>query len=141
MLAFTLPFPKLSREVEWYAIEHQSGGLACHHPRFIGTPLTLRPERREQLEALAARYFEKHGGHFYQGNLLASDLISYVSALAELGFHCERSYSLLEEGVYPIDATQEHLDFLAFNAPKRDQLVDGTDYGKLTIIILAENSD
>ncbi len=141
LLAFTHAFPRLSPDVEWDAIAHQSGGLACNHPRFIGTPLSLRPEMRERLEALAARYFEAHRGHFYQGSLGASDVIAYAAALADLGLHCERSYSLLEEGVYPIDATQEHLDLLAVDAPQCAGLVDDSNYGGLTIIVLAENSD
>jgi len=141
LLAFTEAFPRLSPAVEWYAIEHQSGGLACHHPRFVGTPLIPRPEMHERLEELARRYFEAAGGHFYRGNLGASDVIAYVAALADLGLQCERSYPLLEEGVYPIDATQGHLDLLACDPPSLDRLADESGYGGLTIIILSENSD
>lgn len=141
LLAFTEAFPKLSPVREWYAIEHQSGGLVCHQPRFVGTPLVLRQEMRERLEALAARYFEANGGRFYRGGLIVSDVIAYVAALADLGLHCERSYHLLEEAVYPIDATQDHLDLLAHDAPSLNQLSEGSGYGGLAIVILAENSD
>jgi hypothetical protein len=75
LLAFTQAFPKLSPTVEWYAVDHQSGGLVCHHPLFVGLPLVVRPEMQERLEALAARYFEAGGGHFYRGNLGASDVV------------------------------------------------------------------
>jgi hypothetical protein len=141
LLAFTQAFPKLSPTVEWYAVDHQSGGLVCHHPLFVGLPLVVRPEMLERLEALAARYFEAGGGHFYRGNLGASDVVEYVAALADIGLGCERSYALLEEGVYPIDATQEHLNLLAIDPPLLANLVDGCGHGGLTIIVLAENSD
>jgi hypothetical protein len=141
LLAFTEEVPKLDPATEWYAIDHQSGGLACHHPRFIGTPLSLRPGIRDRLEELAARYIEADGGHFYRGSLGASDVVAYVAALADLGLHCERSYPLLEEGVYPIDATQDHLDLIAYDAPSLDQVADRSGYGGLTILVLAENSD
>jgi hypothetical protein len=141
LLAFTGSFPSLSPTVEWVAIDHQSGGLACHHPKFVGTYLRLRVEMEQRLRALAKRHFGEGGGHFYTGNLLASDVVAYVDALAALGLHCERGYGLLEESVYPIDATQVHLNMLCENPPDLSLVADKTGYGGLTIVILAENSD
>jgi hypothetical protein len=95
----------------------------------------------EPLRDLAREYYGSAGGHFYPENVLASDIVSYVEKLASWGLVCDRSYRLLQEGVYPIDATSEALALIADNPPDLDIVQDRLGYGGLAILILAENSD
>jgi hypothetical protein len=141
MLAFTTSLPTLAPRLEWLAVDHQSGGLCCDHPHFVGLRLAIRPAMVEPLRNLARHYYEAAGGHFYSANVLASDIVSYVGKLADLGVTCDRSYRLLQEGVYPIDATPEALALIADNPPELDIVQDRLGYGGLAILILAENSD
>ncbi len=141
MLAFTTSLPTLAPSLEWLAVDHQAGGLCCDHPHFVGVRLAIRPAMVEPLHGLTRHYYEAAGGHFYSANVLASDIVSYVEKLANLGVTCDRSYRLLQEGVYPIDATPEALALIADNPPALDVVQDRLGYGDLAILILAENSD
>jgi hypothetical protein len=68
--------------------------------------------------------------------------LKYVDDLKALGLHCESTYPLLQESVYPIDATQAHLDLLSSDPPQLEALIEpfGATHG-LAIVVLAENSD
>lgn len=140
-LAFRFGLPTLSDDYDWYAVSHQSGGYACDHPAFVGTPLRLRPDMAEGLQRLALRFDQHSAGHFYRGNVTFSDLTEYAGCLAEMGLHCEHSYEELEEAFYPIDATQAHLDLLCENPPRLDVVKPPTEAGLLMIVVLTENSD
>jgi hypothetical protein len=141
LLAFTRCVPPLSPNYEWFCISHQSGGHACNHPNFVGTPLRLRPDIQTGLRNLAARYHDA-GGHFHRGNVPASGIFAYVHELGDIGLHCETSYSLLEEGVYPVDATEQHLNILSECPPLLDALSDAfRSADGLVVIVLSENSD
>lgn len=141
MLAFTSSFPHLNDSFEWIAVRHQSGGLICNQLDLVGIVLGLCEGMVKAFRALARNHFGDAGGRFNKDSLWASDIASYVDALKAVGLNCERSFRLFEEGVYPVDATQAHMDLVFQNAPSRSDLTDGRDYGNLTILILAENSD
>jgi hypothetical protein len=141
MLAFTTSLSRLLPGLDWLAVEHQSGGHATRQPHFVGLRLAIRAGMVEPLRDLAREYYGSAGGHFYPENVLASDIVSYVEKLASWGLVCDRSYRLLQEGVYPIDATSEALALIADNPPDLDIVQDRLGYGGLAILILAENSD
>jgi hypothetical protein len=141
LLAFTQALPLLANGFDWLAVRHQCGGLLCDQRHLVGIRLKLRAVATDWLRSLAEGYFEAAAGHFYASNLGASDIVAYSAALAANGVHCERSFRLFEEAVYPIDATQEHLDLLAEDAPVHSRIADPRGYGGLTIVVLAENSD
>ena len=140
-LAYTTSIPKLTPGLDWWAVEHQAGGHLCDHPRFVGVRLSIRPPMVVPLRDLARQYFEAAGGHFYRDSVLASDVVRYVEKLAAWGVSCDRSYRLLQEGVYPIDATPEALALIADNPPNLGVVQNPSNYGGLAIVILAENSD
>ncbi len=142
VLAFTQSVPLLSANYEWFCADHQAGGHACDQVRFVGTPLNLRPSIDEHLRQLAKKYYYAQCGHFYRGRLRASDIVGYVETLHSLGFECEYSWRLFQEGIYPIDATQAHLDRLSDRPPNlNDITARGKTLDNLTILVLAENSD
>lgn len=141
LLTFTGVVPPLSPDLDWIAISHQAGGLACHHPCFIGVELDLRPPVRAALQELASDYYEEAGGHFYSDAVTVSDLVAYTSRLAELGLHCNTSYRLFEEAVYPIDASDDHLSLIADGPPTVEAFAGPGGFGHPAIVILAENSD
>jgi len=141
MLAYTTSIPKLAPVLDWCAVQHQAGGHLCDQPHFVGVRLSIREPMIVLLRDLCRRYFGAAGGHFYRANVLAGDIVSYVETLSAWGVSCDRSYRLLQEGVYPIDATSEALAILADSPPDLDVVQDKLDYGGLAIVILAENSD
>jgi hypothetical protein len=141
LLGFSGPVPPLDPDLEWWSISHQSGGLACHHPHFIGLVLDIKPEMLDALGDLVANYYEAAGGHFYNDAVTASDIVTYVSRLAEVGLHCERSHRLLEEAVYPIDARVEHLHRIANDLPSFEEIARGCVFSEPRIVLLTENSD
>ena len=140
-LAFRFGLPPLVDDYDWYAVSHQSGGYACDHPLFVGTPLRLRPEMAQRLQRLALRFDQYSAGHFYRGNVTFSDLVEYAGCLTAMGLHCEFTYEDLEEAFYPIDATQAHLDLLSADPPRLDVVKPPGEPGLMMIVVLAENSD
>lgn len=89
---------------DWRALTHQSAGMACHHPRFVGMPLSIRPERLGDLYRMTA--FPDFHGHDCIGlsQLLLSELVDYHTLLTTLGLSAQRTWSHLQEAVYPLDA-------------------------------------
>jgi len=141
MLAFTSPFPELSSRYDWIAIRHQSGGLTCDQVYLVGIRLRLKPGLAAGFREIARARHGANGGRFHHDALALSDIIEYAGALKLFELDCETSFRLLQEGVYPVDATQANMDLVFCDAPDRSDILDGFGFGNLTILILAENSD
>jgi hypothetical protein len=142
LVGYADSLPPLNPRLEWLAIEHQSGGHACSHPRFVGIRLTLRPQIKPGLRAISVRFRGYRHGYFGRGKA-ASDIALYRSMLVELGLDCEWAHPMLEEAVYPIDASPENLGILSATPPRLEGLTDGAARlpESFAIFLLARNSD
>jgi hypothetical protein len=87
----------------WRAFTHQAGGMSCHHPRFIGIVLEVKPSALGSLYRLSG--FPERNGHNCVGigGLGLTELAEYHEMLCDLGFDAEHTWTHLEEGVYPLD--------------------------------------
>ena len=97
--------PYLPTGYPWQSITVQSGGMACHHPRFIGFPLKIRKSALGNVYRLAS--FADLDGHHCVGlfgNAL-STLGSYERTVSSMGLSANTPYEHLEEAVYPLDIT------------------------------------
>lgn len=137
----------------WLRLEHQSGGLACHHPAWLLTELTPRPEVTAGLLALHQQFDESNLGTF--SSVSVDDLIEYRAALNKhLGVDCNHAWAPFEEAVYPVDLTPAFLaaltaDILPGNL--NDWIEPGCpsdavarilhDVARWQLLILTENSD
>jgi hypothetical protein len=85
-------------------------------------------------------------GHFYPP-ILASRIVSYVAALAQIKLDCECTYHNLRESIYPIDATQENLNQVAEDAPDLQAIAEWEGSGPVrysddpALLVIAPNSD
>ena len=146
VLAFSKLMPILKPGREWLALVHQTSGYSCEQRRMIATRLEPRPSILPKLESIARDNFFAESGHFDPYDLLASRIVSYVSALRAIDLDCECTWRNLTEGLYPIDATPENLRRVAENPPDLDS-VACWDHPRVrysdepAIFVLAENSD
>ncbi|MEI2299550.1 hypothetical protein [Ensifer sp. MJa1] len=144
VLAFRRKVPVLNPTLEWRGLIHQCSGSYCQQMRMIATRLRPRPAVAEHLNAIVREHYGRDAGFVHHDNLRASQIVSYVEMLARLGLNCEISWKNLTEGVYPIDATQLHLDLLTEEAPPLAEIADWShedpEHGAV-ILLLAWNSD
>ena len=131
--------PPLLSHVKWVALQHQSGGLQCSHPHFIGFELSLTEKARDQFRKIAAHFYNHHTGYFGPTSATAEDLDAYRAMLAPLGLTCDVVHSDLHESFYPVDATPRNYEALT-GAPPRDGLISQAETAA-SIIVLCENSD
>lgn len=96
--------PPLPLGYPWHAITTQSGGVACHHPRFVGVLLDPAPAALGALYRVAS-FAHDNARCCIGGNLRLSDLADYRDELTSQGLSCEGPYEWLEEAVYPLDRT------------------------------------
>ena len=147
VLAFTDSLPNLRFDREWLAIQHQSGGHASDQLSMIGTRLRPKASVADALLRIARDRYDECNGWFTRCNLRASQIVSYSAALNAIGLDCEASWRHLQEGTYPIDATQQNLDRLAVDAPDLRSIADWTDRrpGRYSrdpvILVLTEDSE
>lgn len=144
VLAFRQFVPILNPALQWQGLIHQCAGLYCYQMRMIATRLRPQPAIAPHLNAIVREYYDADVGFLHQVNLRASHIVSYAAALGRLGLTCETSWSNLNEGAYPIDATQENLDLLAEDAPPLSEIADWSGRQPqdcAIILLLAENSD
>jgi hypothetical protein len=98
----------------WVAIDQQSGGLACLHPRFVASVLEVRTERLAGIRDLVAKYEGSNLGVLQPPAL--DEVFDYRKAVrGNLGgpVDCAVTYPNLLEAIYPIDPTPETLSWLA----------------------------
>ena len=146
VLAFTRWVPILHPGYEWHALWHQSGAHTCNCVAMIATPLRPRPDVLPALNAIARRFYYADNGHFDRQSMNVSLIINYVAELEKLGLDCEASWRLLEESIYPIDATQDNLDRICLAPPRLAPITRwGEDVPRFitdpAILLLTENSD
>lgn len=142
LLAFTDTVPPLAAGHQWLAIEHYGGGSERNLYKLIAIQLKPRPEIYAALRQIAHNRLFKVIRPYEQ---TASEICTYCHDLSVLGLHCELTWRLLTESLYPIDATPENLEKVALDAPCLNDLVVGEwrcRYGEgPAIIVLAQNSD
>lgn len=92
---------------EWVEFKHQTAGLACHQHTIVGILLSPRPKVREILGNLSREWLDSNAGWWSNSLNVINEYEAWLQS--RLGVSCENSYGLLEEGLYPIDATSESL--------------------------------
>lgn len=145
VFAFTQSVPVLKSGREWFALNHQCGGIYCEHLHMIATRLKPHPAIYPLARKIAQEGWAADDGRFNHTDLLASRIGWYLNALTEIGVDCECTWRYLTEGLYPIDATDDNLSLLCEDAPELHELA--LNYSPVrydsnpTIFILTENSD
>lgn len=102
---FLKEIESFKKDRDWRLINHQTAGIACHHPQIFGIIVPTSPEFRKKMKRLSKLYYDSHLSSFMNVNL--DELEEYRENLkaifSEEQFDCNRSYSSLEEGIFPID--------------------------------------
>jgi len=103
---------------EWKKIAHQTAGLSCHQHYIIGT--VLKPKNVDvykKMNILTKKWSNSDCGTF---GVSLNELNEYRDDIKTLfGLDCNNCYRYFEEGIYPIDCTQEALEALTKeNLPK-----------------------
>lgn len=136
---------------EFEFIDHQTGGIACHHPGLLGRALPVAHTTRIAMEALHSRWYGSNCGALFGANL--KEIIKYESDIYELlGVSCNNSFNDLEEGYYPIDIeeaqklTTEKLpedldDWIEWTGPENSIFKNLGAIGRWSLRIYGENSD
>jgi hypothetical protein len=95
----------------WRAVSHQSSGVLCRHPRFVGIPLLVKDAMLGAVRALGGFADRLPGGHSCIGlaGVDLSELVAYDRELRDYGLSAEWAYRHLEEAIYPLDRTCAHL--------------------------------
>lgn len=152
----TAAVPPLPAGYPWVALTHQSAGIACHHPRFIGLILDPDPARIADLYRISHFADSPHTclGAFAPEPLSA--LVAYSELLDGFSLSAEYSYPFLEEAVYPIDKshaaslsstpvpTDDELDYdIDASADVIAQLINLSEFPRShwALFILADNCD
>jgi hypothetical protein len=140
-----LPFKDTRK---WIKIVHQTAGIACHHPKFLGTILTPTKYMKRYMKWLSDKWYESNCGAF---GATLDELAAYDYDLSDFSLSCNRSYKYLEEGLYPIDIEDDTLVRIAENKlpTKLDDLIDWKSdmdrflgcIGRWNLFIVGENSD
>jgi len=137
---------KLTRQ--WLKVQHQTAGYACHQVYMDAT--ILKPREPEKLHILNREYSDSC---INMWGLTLDDAVTYRQRIIDLfGVDCNDTFHYLEEGIYPIDATQENLKKLCKDRlPKDlDNLIDWQDktldkmfgfIGRWQVYILGDNCD
>ncbi len=126
----------------------QTAGYACLHHYF--DVVLLKPREPVKVKAISKMYLDSCMGMW--GRPPLQSMNEYNETLRELlGVSCELTCHELEEGLYPIDLTQEHIKHLCTNRlPKDlDNLIewDGSwdrmcgSFNRWGLYILGENCD
>jgi hypothetical protein len=87
----------------WMAVAHQTAGIACHHRYLIGIPLAPRPDRFNDIAALATFAHDRASGCVGALAVGLSDLVAYAALLDDLGLSAQDAWPALEEGCSPLD--------------------------------------
>jgi len=133
---------------QWLKIQHQTAGYACHQVYMDAT--ILKPREPEKLHIINREYSDSC---INMWGLTIDCIVAYRQKIIDLfGVDCNETFQYLEEGIYPIDATQENLKKLCKDRLPKDlnNLVDWKDnsfgkfcgiMGRWQVYILGDNCD
>lgn len=108
VLAYTRMVPRLQPAYTWHALWHQSGGYTTHANYMVATPLTPNRQTKSLLDRLAGKFYCAENGRFDRAQTIVSLIVDYVGDLKSAGLDCEGTWRILEEAIYPVDATQSN---------------------------------
>jgi hypothetical protein len=141
-IAFTSRVPVLTPSHRWSLLEHQIAGMLCGQQRFVGLRLRMRAEVAQAVISIARHWWESNIGCWKPS---LDDLETYRAQLRAIGLDANRAYTLLSEGFYPADFSQEALERIAVDPPAFADLlgepVDGSAESHAVIAFVAPNSD
>jgi hypothetical protein len=141
--------PEALKARDWSRIHHQTAGVCCHQRTFWATRLEPRSSVIIGMNTIEARWFGTDLGRGPWLNAIAEYEASIRNFFGE-DITCNRSYDLLEEGIYPIDLTRRALgrltDDTLSDLPHIAQdegahLWIHDKAGTLRLLILGANSD
>jgi hypothetical protein len=103
----------------WVLFNHQSAGIACHHPYFLGKAYQLNDKGEALEQELSEKWFDTSLGAF---GVSLSELVEYRDVLKRHDdkLNCESSYTELEEAVYPLDFDHENINSLIVGEVEKD---------------------
>jgi len=90
----------------WVPIEHQTGGLACHHVQMYARFLKPTKKVQELIKVLNDTYLDSN---IWQPAVLP-ELVAYNNILKQYGATAQEEYMEFQEAFYPIDL--KHLKYL-----------------------------
>jgi hypothetical protein len=125
LLAFTQIVPALKPAREWLGLDHQYGGHTCRHKYMIATRLNPHPSVVSTMRQIARDGWYGDFGHFYEP--WPSRVSWYTAALSDIDVRCKNTWIHLAESLYPIDATQENLDWVAEDGRFSSPLLTGRE--------------
>jgi hypothetical protein len=145
VLAFVDSVPVLNPSYEWMALQHQCGGSSTSQVRMVATRFTPRSEILPHLNMIASEFYFAETGHFHKGNehvpQIAELISRYHVRLEDLGLDCKVSRDVLQEAIYPIDASQSNMNKLAATPVDMSAVFQGRDTLNPVILLLSSNSD
>lgn len=132
---------------QWLKVRHQTAGIACHQRCMDAT--ILNPREPGKIKTLNDVYLDSC---INMWGLVLDVVLEYRQRINQLfGVDCNGTFMDLEEGIYPVDVTQENLKILCKDRlPKDlDSLISWESalakafgcVGRWKIYILGENCD
>jgi len=131
-------------------IDHQTSGVACHHPGLIGKILPITLETKEKMRKLHKMWYGSNCGSW---GVTLSELKRYQADLKRiLNVDCDKDYGNLEEAYYPIDTEfaqdltiiddlPDFESWLTWDGPDNSWFKNLGYYRRWSLMIYAENSD
>ena len=147
VLGFAEAAPVLRDRPDWRLLRHQTAGYACHSVRLCVLRLRPTPAMAEVMEA-AARHWD---GSQDSTPADLDAILAWRGMLRSVGADCRWTYHRFQEGLYPVDATDEVLSAIAEPDDRGPMLIDDlVDADRsspwlwsncLGVFVLTENSD
>ena len=126
---------KKHKDRKWESIMHQSGGISCHHHYLQAWKLNPQPKIEANIFRLN-NYWERHGCCSL-GGVPMDEILTYRHQLQTwFGVDCNWSYRNFEEGLYPIDITDENLKKMCTNEIPKNHSDMIFSYGKTVVPII-----
>lgn len=154
LVVYNIPTPnyvyKFTEPNKWLQISHQTAGHGCHQHKLWVRKLQPKTSTiSKNIKVLNDRWLDSDCGIF---GVSLTEANNYNEDLQRLfGVHCNHQWSMFEEGIYPIDCTEEHLKAMTdTKLPKDldDMLIFSSSISKLcgsinrwNLLILGQNCD
>lgn len=111
VLAYVFALPKLPVGIEWFALEHQSGGLECNQLRMVAAVLEAEGDCQSKFDAVAQFFYHSFTDKSADAAPIGQVYATYPAIMSDLGFSCEHSKFTLEEALYPMDFNAANIDY------------------------------